>query len=134
MIGLNQLRRPTPVVDRSRDRVVVVLAVTLAVAFMLAAVASAVLPVEVRRGIWLPLHLALAGGATTAIAGVMPFFVAAFAAAPPTDFRLRVAAVVSVALGAIAVSLGVVAGSAISASELAACSRSCSVITHDKSW
>ena len=29
---------------------------------------------------WLPLHLALAGGASTAIAGVMPFFVAALAA------------------------------------------------------
>ena len=38
---------------------------------------------------WLPLHLALAGGASTAIAGVMPFFVAALAASPPASARLR---------------------------------------------
>jgi hypothetical protein len=48
-----------------------------------------------------PLHLALAGGATTAIAGVMPYFTSAFAAAPPTDRWLRMAAVGAVALGAL---------------------------------
>jgi hypothetical protein len=49
---------------------------------------------------WLPLHLALAGGASTAIAGVMPFFVAALAAGPPAPSRLRKAAVGFVAVGA----------------------------------
>lgn len=60
-----------------------------------------------RRGIWLPLHLVLAGAASTAIAAVMPFFAAAFAAAPPADPRLRVAAVAFVAAGAVGVSAGV---------------------------
>ncbi len=49
---------------------------------------------------WLPLHLALAGGASTAIAGVMPFFVAALAASPPAGVRLRGGAVALVAVGA----------------------------------
>lgn len=60
-----------------------------------------------RRGAWLPLHLTLAGAATSAIAGIMPYFTAAFAAAPPRDSRLRMAAVGAVALGALGVSLGV---------------------------
>jgi len=102
------MRRRAPVVDRSRDRVVVVLAVGLAVGFLVAALGSALLPETTRRGAWLPLHLALAGGATTAIAGVMPFFSAAFAAARPTDARLRIGAVLAVALGAGAVAAGVV--------------------------
>ncbi len=84
------------------------IAITAAIGFLMAAVAAMFLPVADRRGAWLPLHLALAGGATTAIAGVMPFFVAAFAAAPPSDARLRMAAVVAVAAGAIGVSVGVV--------------------------
>jgi hypothetical protein len=50
--------------------------------------------------VWLPLHLALAGGASTAIAGVMPFFVAALSAGRPAAARLRAAAVVMVASGA----------------------------------
>jgi hypothetical protein len=54
---------------------------------------------------WLPLHLALAGGATTAIAGVMPFFVAALAAGHPAGVRVRVAAVGLVALGALLVAV-----------------------------
>jgi nitrite reductase (NO-forming) len=103
-------RRPPPPVDRTSDRLVALGAIGGAVAFLLAAVASAFLPPEVRRGTWLPLHLALAGGATTAIAGVMPFFVAAFAAAPPTDTRLRAAAVLAVAFGALGVSIGVAGG------------------------
>jgi nitrite reductase (NO-forming) len=49
---------------------------------------------------WLPLHLALAGGASTAIAGVMPFFVAALAAGRPAPSRMRAAAVALVAVGA----------------------------------
>ncbi|MEP7378121.1 MAG: hypothetical protein ABI725_01010 [Chloroflexota bacterium] len=107
MIKLNKAGR-APIVDRSRDRRVVVLAVALAIGFLVAALASALLPESLRRGVWLPLHLALAGGATTAIAGVMPFFSAAFAAAPPTDVRLRTGAVLAVALGAVGVTVGVV--------------------------
>jgi nitrite reductase (NO-forming) len=54
---------------------------------------------------WLPLHLALAGGASTAIAGVMPFFVAALAAGAPAPARLRGGAVAMVAAGAALVSV-----------------------------
>ena len=73
-----------------------------------------------RLGAWLPLHLALAGAATTAIAGVMPFFSAAFAAAPPSDVRLRSTAVSAVALGAGGVALGV-AGDAVGLAVVGGC-------------
>jgi nitrite reductase (NO-forming) len=102
-------RRPVPV-DRSADRRVALAAMVGAVAFLAAAILTTFLPEAARRGSWLPLHLALAGGATTAIAGVMPFFVAAITAAPPADTRLRFGAVATVAAGAIGVSVGVVAG------------------------
>ena len=84
------------------------IAIATAVSFLGGAVLAMFLPVADRRGAWLPLHLALAGGATTAIAGVMPFFAAAFAAARPSDARLRLGAVAAVAFGALGVSVGVV--------------------------
>ena len=49
---------------------------------------------------WLPLHLVLAGAAGTAIAGVLPFFTAALAVAPPADPRARLAAVGLIVVGA----------------------------------
>ena len=114
MIDPAALRRPPPI-DRSRDRLVALGAIVVAVAFLLAALLTLGLPAPARLGLWLPLHLALAGGASTAIAGVLPFFVAAFAAAPPADARLRTAAVAAIAAGALAVSVGFTAGaSAIS--------------------
>ena len=60
-----------------------------------------------RRAAWLPLHLALAGGATSAVAGVMPYFTSAFAAAPPADRWLRTAALLGVSIGALGVAVGV---------------------------
>jgi len=104
------LRRKAQPIDRSSDRLVALGAIGIAVAFLVAAGVAMFMPEAARRGAWLPLHLALAGAATTAIAGVMPFFAAAFAAAPPSDARLRLAAVGAVALGAAAVSVGVVGG------------------------
>jgi hypothetical protein len=95
--------RPGP--RRADDRRVAVASVVLAAAFVaLAALAAAVRPL-LGPGVspWLPLHLALAGGATTAIAGVMPFFVAALAAGHPAGVRVRVAAVGLVAAGALLV-------------------------------
>ncbi|MDQ3127092.1 MAG: hypothetical protein M3Q66_01360 [Chloroflexota bacterium] len=106
MIDPTSLRRRPAAIDRSADRVVAVASIALAVAFLAAAALSLLLPAADRRGAWLPLHLALAGAATTAIAGVMPFFAAAFAAAPPMDARLRGAAVAAVASGALGVSAG----------------------------
>ena len=82
----------------------------MAAAFLVAAAVSVTLPVETRRGAWLPLHLALAGGAGTAIAAVMPFFSAAFAAVPPADARLRAVSVAAVSAGAALVAAGVAGG------------------------
>ncbi len=76
----------------------VVVAGGFLVAAVLAALAAAAGAAVVSP--WLPLHLALAGGASTAIAGVMPFFVAALAAGPPAGARLRGGAVALVAVGA----------------------------------
>ena len=110
MIDPASLRRRPPAIDRSSDRLVALGAIVVALFFLVAAVGSGLLPASARLGLWVPLHLALAGAATTAIAGVMPFFVAAFAAAPPADARLRSSAVASVAMGAAAVSAGVGGG------------------------
>jgi hypothetical protein len=66
------LGRPRPPIDRSFDRLIALAAVAIAISYLLAAVVAVLLPIEVRRVAWLPLHLALAGGATSAIAGVMP--------------------------------------------------------------
>ncbi|HEU4919105.1 MAG TPA: hypothetical protein VFT20_05150 [Candidatus Limnocylindrales bacterium] len=108
MIDPAALRRRAPPIDRSRDRLVALGAIVVAVAFLVAALLSLAMPAASRLGLWLPLHLALAGGASTAIAGVLPFFVAAFAAAPPSDARLRTAAVAAIASGAVAVAIGFV--------------------------
>lgn len=106
MIDPTSLRRRHAPIDRSTDRLVALGAIAGALAFLVFALLAAVLPPAARLGIWLPLHLALAGAAGTAIAGVMPFFSAAFAAAPPVDARLRSAAVVAISGGAAAVSGG----------------------------
>lgn len=104
------LGRAGPPVDRTGDRIVAAVSIGLSVAFLAAAALALLLPEATRHGLWLPVHLALAGAAATAIAGVLPFFVAAFAAAPPADVRLRAGAVAGVAIGALGVVAGVVAG------------------------
>ena len=109
MIDAASLRRRATPIDRSSDRRVALAAIVIAVVFMVAAVATLILPVGDRRGVWLPLHLAM-GAATTAIAGVMPFFAAAFAAAAPGDARVRSAAVAAVAIGASVVAGAYMAG------------------------
>ena len=97
-------------VDRRADRLVAMVAISLALAFLVAAVVAAFLPASLRVGTWLPLHLALAGGASTAIAGMMPFFSAAFATTQPVDARVRWASVSAVALGALLIAAGYAAG------------------------
>jgi nitrite reductase (NO-forming) len=81
---------------------VAVASVAGAAAFLVAAAAAAVAPAVLGAtpAPWLALHLALAGGASTAIAGVMPFFVAALTAGHPAGSRVRGGAVALVALGA----------------------------------
>jgi hypothetical protein len=101
---------PRSPIDRSFDRLIALGAVAIATGFLISAVLASLLPVEVRRVAWLPLHLALAGGATTAIAGVMPYFTAALAAAPPAHRWLRTAALAGVSIGALGVAIGVAGG------------------------
>ncbi len=74
------------------------------------ALVSVLLPAEVRKGAWLPLHLALAGAAGLAIASVLPFFSTSFAAAPPAPLPRRVAAIALVGGGALAAVIGYPAG------------------------
>ena len=93
--------------SRSADRAVTVGGLVASGAFLVAATLALGLPESVRLGIWLPLHLALAGGAGTAIAAVMPFFAASLAAAAPVDQRIRIAAIAGICVGAIGVVLGV---------------------------
>jgi hypothetical protein len=89
---------------RNDDRRVALTAIAVATLYLVLAVVAGVLGaagmLPAGSAVWLPLHLALAGGASTAIAGVLPFFVAALAAGRPADSRLRVAAVGLVAGGA----------------------------------
>lgn len=102
-IGLNAPGAPfRPGPRRADDRRVAVAAVVIAAGYLAAAVVAVVaasVPGSTIQA-WLPLHLALAGGASTAIAGVMPFFVAALSAGHPADARLRAGAVALVAVGA----------------------------------
>lgn len=89
---------------RADDRRIVVLSIVIAALYLVAAAGAAAAVTAGAQALpstaWLPLHLALAGGASTAIAGVMPFFVAALSAGRPAPARLRLAAVVMVAVGA----------------------------------
>jgi hypothetical protein len=87
---------------RADDRRIAVASVVVAGLYLVAAAGAAAALATGATSIspWLPLHLALAGGASTAIAGVMPFFVAALSAGRPAPSRLRAGAVALVAGGA----------------------------------
>lgn len=88
------------------ERRVTMLSVALAAVYVVAGLVALVASGSTALGTWLPLHLLLAGAAATAIAGVMPYFSAAVASAPPAPSALRLFAVVGVALGALLVILG----------------------------
>ncbi|MEK6719254.1 MAG: hypothetical protein AABZ33_01135 [Chloroflexota bacterium] len=94
-------RRRSPIL-RATDRRITFGGLVVAVAFLAVAGASLALPPSIRLGLWLPLHLALAGAATTAIAAVLPFFTAALAVASPVRPWIRIAGIVLVATGAAA--------------------------------
>lgn len=88
------------------DRRLTTAGLAVTVAFLGVAVVSLALPDGVRLGAWLPLHLALAGGAATAIAAMVPFFTAALAVAPPASPILRAATIALVAAGGTLVAFG----------------------------
>lgn len=104
-ISIGQVARPAPGPRRGDDRRIALASVVVAAAFLaLAALVSVAQPFgSAGAAPWLPLHLALAGGATTAIAGVMPFFVAALSGGHPAPRWIRASAVVLVAVGALLV-------------------------------
>ena len=103
-------KRPQSI-SREADRQITFGGLIVAAAMLGLAAASLALPPADRHGVWLPLHLALAGAAGTAIAAVLPFFSAAIAVARPMPATLRAAGIGLVAVGALAVSVGVVRGS-----------------------
>lgn len=96
-----------PTTNRSTDRRIAFGGLLLAAGFLAAALLGLAHLVVGRTGLWVSLHLALAGGAGTAIAAILPFFSAALAAAPAADPRLRVLGIAAVAGGAAMVSVAV---------------------------
>lgn len=90
-------------VARSRDRELTVAGIGLAAAFLALSLIAAL---GGSGDPWLPLHLALAGGASVAITAVLPFFAASLVAVAPAGERPRIAAVGLVAAGAAGVTLG----------------------------
>ncbi|HUG31239.1 MAG TPA: hypothetical protein VMQ65_12095 [Candidatus Limnocylindria bacterium] len=92
--------------DRRADRQITYAGLVVAVGFLIAALVSLAVPPAARLGLWLPLHLVLAGAVGTAIAAMLPFFVAALSVAPPARALLRIGSIVLVAGGANAGVLG----------------------------
>ncbi|HEX7949380.1 MAG TPA: hypothetical protein VF494_03445 [Candidatus Limnocylindrales bacterium] len=99
---------PPPVrgFDRRRDRRIAFAGLALAVAFLVGSLAALGVLADGALAIWLPLHLALAGAAGTAVAAMLPFFVAALSVAPPAPAPLRAASIGLVAGGVLVAGLG----------------------------
>ena len=108
MISLQPRREP---IRRDADRRITAAGLAVSATFLALAIGSAFLPAPERRGAWLPIHLALPGAATVAIGAVLPFFIAALAAARPGRPVARIAVLGLLASGALAVSGGVGLGS-----------------------
>jgi hypothetical protein len=94
-------------ISRDDDRRVTFAGLVVAAALLGLAIGSMLLPEAVRRGAWLPTHLALAGAASTAVAAVLPFFTASLAFAAPVGRGPRILGVAGIASGAVLVSVGV---------------------------
>ncbi|MGZ8438597.1 MAG: hypothetical protein ACXWXR_08665 [Candidatus Limnocylindrales bacterium] len=60
--------------------------------------------------IWLPLHIALAGAAGTAIAAVLPFFTTALGQVAPASRWVRAGAIGAIAVGSLIAGIGMTAG------------------------
>ncbi|MGK2851508.1 MAG: hypothetical protein ACSLFN_11420 [Candidatus Limnocylindrales bacterium] len=99
-----------PTIERDRDRQVTMAGLLVTLGFFVAALATWAIGSGEGRPVWLPLHLALAGGAATAVASVLPFFTAALAVARPAATWIRVLSIALVAGGAVAVSVSVAGG------------------------
>jgi nitrite reductase (NO-forming) len=89
-----------------KSRSITALYQTAARAWLTAAGASLALPFSWRLGLWLPLHLALAGAISTAISGAMQNFMLALTATPSPPERLVRTQFVLVTAGAGAIAIG----------------------------
>lgn len=103
-------RAPRPTIERHHDRQVTMAGLLVTLGFFLAALATWASGSGPGSTLWLPLHLALAGGAGTAVASVLPFFTAALAVARPAETWVRVGSIALVAGGAAVVSATVAGG------------------------
>jgi nitrite reductase (NO-forming) len=101
---------PRPSASRAENRRITVAGLVVSAAFLAAAVAAMTLPEPVRHGLWLPVHLGLAGAAGTAVASVLPFFVATLSIVPSMGRLVRGGAISLIAGGALAASVGVAGG------------------------
>jgi nitrite reductase (NO-forming) len=92
-------------ISRGTDRQITFAGVLVAAGFLgfagLGAIGSAL-----GGAVWLPLHLAMAGAAGTAIAAVLPFFTTALAQAAPARPDLRIGSIVLMAGGTVVAGLG----------------------------
>ncbi len=100
-------------IDRDADRRITGLSIGIGALFVAAGVLAATIGALTGGTLWMPLHLVLAGAAGTVIAGVLPFFTAALAVAPPADPRARLAAVGCIVVGAIVVIAAIRGGSPV---------------------
>ncbi|MBI3748659.1 MAG: hypothetical protein HY262_07430, partial [Chloroflexi bacterium] len=98
-----------PMIRRSGDRAVTSAGVRVA-AGLLGLAGVSVVRAALGGTIWLPLHLALAGAAGTAIASVLPFFTTTLGKAAPAPGSVRVAAVGLVAGGTLLAGYGMSSG------------------------
>ncbi len=101
---------PSPIVDRRADRAIAAGGIVAAGALLVAGVLASLLPPDLRHGIWLPLHLGIAGAASVAISAVLPFFTATLGVAPPVRPAIRTIGVTLPLIGIAAVAVGVAWG------------------------
>ena len=98
-----------PAIRRGDDRAVTSAGVLLAAGLLgLAGVSAA--RAALGGTIWLPLHIALAGAAGTAIAAVLPFFTTAIGQVAPASRLVRAGAIGAIAAGSLIAGLGMTAG------------------------
>ncbi|MGZ4110730.1 MAG: hypothetical protein ACXVP7_13730, partial [Actinomycetota bacterium] len=79
---------------------------TAARAWLSAAVVSLALPAGWRSGIWLPLHLTVAGAVTTAISGAMQNFAATLTATPAAPAAAVAAQLIALTAGVFLIAVG----------------------------
>lgn len=94
-----------PTISRGTDRRITFAGLVIAAALLGAAGLSAI-GATGGGTIWLPLHLAMAGGAGTAIASVLPFFTTALAQVAPAAPARRIASIGLVSGGSIVAGIG----------------------------